>query len=93
MNLVVKDATKKKQWEKELDTINNSIKGKAKIDAAATVSEIGSNNSKETLFKIAKELHLLTTKILSSLHEEPPSFLNLLPILPLRLSTNLWRHS
>ena len=71
MNLVVKDATKKKQWEKELDTINNSIKGKAKIDAAATVSEIGSNNSKETLFKVAKELHILTTKILSSLHEEP----------------------
>ena len=71
MNLVVKDATKKKQWEKELDTIHNSIKGKTKIDAAATVSEIGSNNSKETLFKVAKELLALNKKILSSLHEEP----------------------
>ena len=64
MNLVVKDSTKKKQWEKELDTIHNSIKGKTKVDAAATVSEIGSNNSRETLFKVAKELHALNKKIL-----------------------------
>ena len=71
MNLVVKDVTKKKQWEKELDTINNSIKGKVKIDAAATAIDIATNNSKEILFKVAKELYLLNKKILSSLHEEP----------------------
>ena len=71
MNLVVKDVTKKTQWEKELDTINNSIKGKVKIDAAATVIDIATNNSKENLFKVAKELYLLNKKILSSLHEEP----------------------
>ena len=71
MNLVVKDVTKKTQWEKELDTINNSIKGKVKIDAAATVTDIATNNSKENLFKVAKELYLLNKKILSSLHEEP----------------------
>ena len=70
-NLVVKDVTKKKQWEKELDTINSSIKGKTKIDAAATVTDIATNNSKETLFKVAKELYVLSKKILSSLHEEP----------------------
>ena len=71
MNLVVKDVTRKTQWEKELDTINNSIKGKVKIDAAATVTDIATNNSKENLFKVAKELYLLNKKILSSLHEEP----------------------
>ena len=70
-NLVVKDATKKMQWDKELDTINSSIKGKVKFDAAATVTDIATNNSKEILFKVAKELYVLNKKILSSLHEEP----------------------
>ena len=69
-NLVVKDATKKTQWEKELETINNSIKGRVKIDAAATLTDIGTNNSKEILFTAAKEFYVLTKKILSSLEEE-----------------------
>ena len=69
-NLVVKDATKKTQWEKELETINSSIKGRVKIDAAATLTDIGTNNSKEILFTAAKEFYVLTKKILSSLEEE-----------------------
>ena len=55
----------KEKLEKELDVINRSIKGTNKIDNAATIKDIGTNNTKEDLFKIVKELFKLSKKALS----------------------------
>ena len=65
-----KKMTKKKQLEKDLDTINKSIKGNVKIDAAVTVDDIGTNNKKGDIFKVAKELYLLSKRMLTCVQED-----------------------
>ena len=55
----------RKKLNDELEMINKSLKGKKTIESAKTLSELPTNNSKDDLFNVIKELFKLTKKALS----------------------------
>ena len=56
-----------KKLEEELDVINNSLKGKKTIESASVLTDIPSNNSKDDMFNIIKELYNFSKKALLDL--------------------------
>lgn len=60
-------ATIKIKLEAELEVINKSIKGKNTIESAKVLSDIPPSNSKDDLFKVIKELYLLSKRMLSNI--------------------------
>ena len=59
------------KYEKELKVINESIKGKNKLDSSEEA--LDARNTKPDLFKVAKELYTLSGKLLVALKEGPVS--------------------
>ena len=58
--------TTRKQLFDELEVINtSSLKGKSTIESASLLLDIATNNSREDLFKIVKELYTFAKKTLS----------------------------
>lgn len=54
----------------ELNVINKSLKGTKTIESAVAVKDIPTNNSKEDLFKVVKELYAFSKKALTLIQPE-----------------------
>lgn len=54
----------------ELNVINKSLKGMKTIESATAVKDIPTNNSKEDLFKVMKELYTFSKKALTFIQPE-----------------------
>ena len=54
----------------ELNVINKSLKGMKTIESATAVKDIPTNNSKEDLFKVIKELYAFSKKALTHIQPE-----------------------
>ena len=54
----------------ELNVINKSLKGMKTIESATAVKDIPTNNSKEDLFKVMKELYAFSKKALTHIQPE-----------------------
>ena len=55
----------KAKLTEELETINNSLKGKKTIENAQVVKDLPTNNSKDDMFGVIKELYKFSKKVLS----------------------------
>lgn len=60
-----------KELEEELETINNSIKGKKSLQSVKVVADISTQNSREDLLNISKELFKFSKKVLNTLKKVP----------------------
>ena len=56
-----------KKLTDELDVINNSLKGRKTIECAKVLADIPTNNSKEDMFGVIKELYNFSKKVLTNI--------------------------
>ena len=60
----------KKKLNEELDVINKSLKGKKSIESVSVLSDVPTNNSKDDLFSVVKELYKFAKKALSHISSD-----------------------
>ena len=65
-------AVTREELAEELEVINRSVKGKNSISEANILTDISSNNKREDMFHVIKELYTFSYKILNSVNLTSP---------------------